>query len=174
MGNKGREIVANALDINDLLKDLNDAYANEWMAYYSYWYMMNTVSGPGYEDMQELLEKIAKVEIEHAGEITGRMAELDANPASRFGELEKLATFPYPQPPVQTDDYNAIINTVTGAEANAISLYQQIANKVQGKDHVTYQLIMHILSEEVQHEEMFENLRKKMLKAKEPEMAGAR
>lgn len=172
MGKKGRSIVG--LDVNGLLKDLNNAYANEWMAYYSYWYMANTVSGPGYEDMQEFLEKVAKIEIEHAGEIANRMAELGANPISQFGNIDKVATYPYPQPPAKTDDYNAIIDTVVNAEGNAIELYQQIADKVQGKDHVTYQLIMHILAEEVGHEEMFENLRKQELKAKEvPEMVGA-
>jgi bacterioferritin len=36
--------------------------------------------------------------------------------------------------------------------------YNQITKMTFGKDHVTYQLVTHILPEEVQHEEMFEDL----------------
>jgi bacterioferritin len=47
---------------------------------------------------------------------------------------------------------------VTDAEAGAIDVYNKIAKKTFGKDNVTYQLVTHILSEEVEHEEIFENL----------------
>jgi ferritin-like protein len=37
-------------------------------------------------------------------------------------------------------------------------VYNKISKKTLGKDNVTYQLVTHILSEEVSHEETFENL----------------
>ena len=37
-------------------------------------------------------------------------------------------------------------------------VYNKLARKTFGKDNVTYQLVTHILSEEVEHEEKFENL----------------
>ncbi|MBU2540809.1 MAG: ferritin-like domain-containing protein [Candidatus Omnitrophica bacterium] len=156
MGKQGSKI--SGVDVKELINDLNRAYADEWLAIYSYKYMAETVTGLGYEDMAEFLEKIAKDEAEHASELADRIQELGGLPLSNIAELEKNANAPYPRPPKSTSDYKSIINVVTDAEAGAIDVYQKIANKTQGKDHVTYQLACHILAEEVQHEEMFEDL----------------
>jgi len=44
-------------------------------------------------------------------------------------------------------------------EGGAIEAYRKIAKKTLGKEDVVYQLAAHILGEEVQHEEIFENLK---------------
>lgn len=156
MGKEGTKIAA--LNVKDLIKDLNRAYADEWLAFYSYWYMAQVVTGLGYEDMSEFLEKTAKDELEHADEVANRILELGGVPISNPMELEKNANAPYPKPPKATSDYKGIIAVVTEAEAGAIDVYNKIAEKTKGKDHVTYQLVSHILSEEVKHEETFEDL----------------
>jgi bacterioferritin len=156
MGKQAIEIVG--VDVKELIKLLNKAYADEWLAYYSYWYMARTVTGAGYEDMSEFLEKIAKDEAEHAGELADRIIELGGLPLAHPAELEKNANAPYPEPPKGTSDYKGIIKVVCEAEAGAIDIYNKLAAQTMGKDHVTYQLICHILAEEVKHEEMFEDL----------------
>lgn len=156
MGNQAREIVE--LSLKDLVKDLNRAYADEWLAFYLYWYIAQTVSGRSYEDVSEFLKKIAMQELEHAGEIADLIIKLGGLPVANISELEKNANAPYIMPPKNTADINRIIRIVTEAEAGAIDVYNKIAKKAFGKDNVTYQLVMHILSEEVDHEEMFENL----------------
>lgn len=156
MGKEGTKIAG--VDVQDLIKDLNRAYCDEWLAFYSYWYISKIVTGKGYEDMAEFLEKIAKDELEHAEEVANRMIELGGAPISNPMQIEKNANAPYPGSPKKTDDYGAIVKIVTGAEAGAIDVYNKIAAKTLGKDHVTYQLICHILAEEVKHEEMFEDL----------------
>ncbi|MBI2252140.1 MAG: hypothetical protein HYU63_05295 [Armatimonadetes bacterium] len=161
MGKKAIEVAG--IDIKDLIKDLNKAYADEWLAYYSYWYMARTVTGPAYEDMSEFLEKIAKDEEEHAKELADRIIELGGLPISYPMNLEKNANAPYPKPPEATSDYKGIIKVVTEAEAGAIEVYNKLASKTFGKDHVTYQLMCHILEEEVKHEETFENLQEHLL-----------
>jgi bacterioferritin len=156
MGKQARAIVD--LSLKDLVKDLNKAYADEWLAFYLYWYMAQTVSGRAYEDMREFLEKIAKDELEHAGELADLICKLGAVPVANPMELEKNANMPYMMPPKNSADLNRIIRIVTEAEAGAIDVYNKLAKKTFGKDNVTYQLVTHILSEEVTHEEMFENL----------------
>ena len=156
MGKQARAIVE--LSLKDLVKDLNKAYADEWLAFYLYWYMAQVVSGRSYEDIQEFLNKIAKDELEHAGELADLIVKLGGVPLANPMELEKNANFPYMMPPKNTSDINRIIRIVTEAEAGAIEIYSKIAKKTLGKDNVTYQLITHILSEEVDHEECFENL----------------
>jgi len=141
-----------------LVKDLNKAYSDEWLAFYLYWYMAQTVSGRAYEDMAEMLNKIAKDELEHAQELADLITKLGDVPVANPMDLEKNANSPYLMPPKNTADINRIIRVVTEAEAGAIEVYSKLAKKTQGKDHVTHQLITHILSEEVSHEEMFENL----------------
>jgi bacterioferritin len=49
MGKRAREITG--LDVKDLIKDLDKAYCDEWLAYYAWWYMGQTVDGKGYEDI---------------------------------------------------------------------------------------------------------------------------
>src|SRR3989338_7437489 len=156
MGKEGVKVAPD--NVKELIKDLNKAYADEWLAHYSYLYMARVVTGPGYEDMSEFLEEIAKDEAEHAGELVDRILELGGEPLPNISELEKNANAPYPKPPKDTSDYKKMIKLVLDAEAGAIDVYNKIAAKTQGKDHVTYQLNCHILSEEVKHEETFEDL----------------
>ena len=156
MGRKAREITD--IDLKELLKDLDRAYCDEWLAFYAYWYMAQTVSGKGYEDMSEFLGKIAKDELEHAQEVAERIIELGGLPINNPLSLEKNANAPYPGVVKKLSDYDAIIKLVLDAEAGAIEVYNKIAQKTLGKDHDTYQLVTHILGEEITHEEMFENL----------------
>ncbi|MEW6008768.1 MAG: ferritin-like domain-containing protein [Candidatus Omnitrophota bacterium] len=156
MGKEGTKI--SGVDVKDLINDLNRAYADEWLAIYSYNYMANTVTGAGYEDMSEFFEEIAKEEWEHQEELSNRIQELGGLPLLNISDLEKNANAPYPKPPKDTADYKNMIKVVLDAEAGAIDVYQKIANKTIGKDHVTYQLVCHILAEEVAHEEKFEDL----------------
>ncbi|MDD4899005.1 MAG: ferritin-like domain-containing protein [Candidatus Omnitrophica bacterium] len=156
MGKQARAIVD--LSLKEIVHDLNKAYADEWLAFYLYWFMAQTVSGKSYEDVAEFLNKIAKDELEHAQEVADLIIKLGGMPIANPMDLEKNANSPYLMPPKNTADVNRIIRIVTEAEAGAIEVYQKIAKKTLGKDHVTYQLVTHILSEEVDHEEMFENL----------------
>ncbi|MCX5715086.1 MAG: ferritin-like domain-containing protein [Candidatus Omnitrophica bacterium] len=156
MGKQARAI--SEVSLKDLVKDLNKAYCDEWLAYYLYWFMAQTVSGRAYEDMKEFLEKIAKDELEHATELADLIVKLGGMPVANPMELEKNANAPYSLPPKNTADLNRIIRIVTDAEATAIEVYNKIAKKTLGKDNVTYQLVTHILSEEVDNAEMFENL----------------
>lgn len=156
MGKKAREIVD--LSLKELVRELNKAYCDEWLAFYLYWYMAQTVSGRAYEDMKEMLEKLAKDELEHAEELADLITKLGDVPTANPMDIEKNANSPYLLPPKNTTDINRIIRIVAEAEAGAIEVYNKIAKKTLGKDNVTHQLITHILSEEVTHEEMFENL----------------
>lgn len=156
MGKKAREIVG--VDLKDLIKDLNKAYCDEWLAYYAWWYMARSVEGPGTEDMAEYLDKIAKDELEHAAELAERIIELGGLPINTLGGVEKGGNAPYPGVMKNLSNYHEIIKIVTSAEAGAIEVYNKIAKKTFGKDHATYQLACHIMGEEIGHEELFENL----------------
>ena len=159
MGKKAREIVE--IDLKELIKDLDRAYCDEWLAYYAWWYMAQAVEGKGYEDMAEFLNKIAKDELEHATELAERIIELGDFPTSMPTFLVKNSNGGYPGVMKNLSDYDEMIKIVTKAEAGAIDVYNKLAKKTFGKDHDTYQLATHIMGEEIGHEEMFENLKDK-------------
>ena len=181
MGKKAIELVqAGGLNVDDVLKDLNRAYCDEWLAYHAYKHMAEVVSGPAYEDMQEFLEKTADNELEHTEELAARITELGGVTIANPGDFEKNANYPYPAIPQRTDDYSGIIDLVTKSEAQAMEVYEKLIKKTMGKDNDTYQLISHIQGEEVAHEERFANLlstgqKEKTAHAKKtPEPAGVR
>jgi bacterioferritin len=157
MGTKGTEIVE--LDVQELIADLNRAYADEWLAVYSYTHMAQVVTGrPAAKHLASLLHETAAEELEHQEELAERIASLGGEPLSDPMKLVEASNEGYPTPPADATDFEGIVKTVIEAERGAIEVYNKLANKVAGKDPITYELIVHILGEEIEHEDDFENL----------------
>ncbi len=156
MGKQARAIVD--LNLKELVKELNRAYCDEWLAFYLYWYIAQVVSGRSYANIKASLEDIAKEELEHARQLANLITTLGDVPTANPMDLEKNANSSYALPPKKSADINRIIRIITEAEAGAIGVYHKLAKKTQGKDLLTHQLVLHILSEEIKHEEIFENL----------------
>jgi bacterioferritin len=157
MGSKGKQIID--LDVDDLLSDLNRLYADEWLAVYAYNYMGQVVTGrPAAKQLSALLLDTSKDELEHQQELAERIASLGGKPVIEISKLVETSNDGYPTPPANERDFEAIVRTVIKAEHGAIEAYNRMAKKIHGKDPITYDLIIHILSEEVEHEDEFENL----------------
>jgi bacterioferritin len=157
MGTKGKQIVG--LDVADLIADLNRAYADEWLAAYAYNYMGQVVAGrPAAKQLSALLLDTSKDELAHQQELAKRIVSLGGKPLADVGKLPKAGNDNYPAPPANEKDFDAIVKTVIGAERGAIEVYNKLAQKTHGKDPITYNLVVHILEEEVEHEDEFENL----------------
>ena len=155
MGTKGTQIVD--LDVSELLADLNRAYADEWLAVYAYTHMAQVVTGrPAARALAEALEDTAKDELEHQDELAERIAQLGGKPLGDISKLVQASNDGYPMPPANEKDFEAIVKTVIAAERGAIEVYNKLVRKTEGKDPVTHALIVHILSEEVEHETEFE------------------
>jgi bacterioferritin len=157
MGTKGREILG--LDLDDLIADLNRAYADEWLAAYAYNHMGQVVTGrPAARQLRELLLDTSKDELEHQAELAERILSLCGKPVADITKLVEASNAGYPMPPADEKDFEAIVKTVIAAERDAIDVYSRLAQKTHGKDPITYDLVVHILTEEVQHEDEFESL----------------
>lgn len=157
MGTKGKEIVQ--LDVKELIADLNRAYADEWLAVYSYMHMAQVVTGrPAAKHLAELLKETAEEELEHQDELAKRITQLGGEPLADPARLVETSNEGYPKPPSKATDLDAVIKTVIQAERGAIGVYDALIQKTHQKDPVTYNLILHILEEEVEHEDDFENL----------------
>jgi bacterioferritin len=157
MGSIGKQIVN--LDVAELLADLNRLYADEWLAAYAYNYMSQVVTGrPAAKQLATLLLDTSKDELEHQQELAKRIASLGGKPVVDVSKLVETSNDGYPTPPGDEKDFEAVVRTVIKAEHGAIEAYNKMAQKVHGKDLITYNLIIHILTEEVEHEDEFENL----------------
>jgi bacterioferritin len=157
MGTKGKQIVG--LDVAELIADLNRAYADEWLAAYAYNYMGQVVTGrPAAKQLAALLIDTSKDELEHQQELAARIVSLGGRPQTDISQLVKTSNEGYPTPPADEKDFEAIVKTVIKAERGAIEVYNRLAQKTHGKDPITYNLVVHILTEEVEHEDEFENL----------------
>ncbi len=157
MGSKGKQIVG--LDVTDLIADLNRAYADEWLAVYAYNYMGQVVTGrPAAKQLSALLLDTSKDELEHQQELAARIVSLGGKPLADISQLAASSNDGYPTPPANEKDFDAIVKTVIAAERGTIEVYNKLAQKTHGKDMITYNLVVHILTEEIEHEDEFENL----------------
>ena len=157
MGTKGKQIVG--VDVSELLDALNRAYADEWLAAYAYNYMGQVVSGrPAAKHLAELLLDTSRDELEHQQELAERITSLGGKPLSDISKLIEASNAGYPFPPENESDFEGVVKTVIQAEHDAIEVYNKLVQQTHGKDPITYNLIVHILSEEVEHEDEFEML----------------
>lgn len=157
MGTKAKQIID--LDLDALLRALTRVYADEWLAVYAYNYMGQVVTGrPAAKQLSALLLDTSKDELEHQQELAERITSLGGKPVLDVSKLVVTSNDGYPTPPSDEKDFEAIVQTVIKAERGAIEAYNLLAQMTHGKDPITYNLIVHILSEEVEHEDEFENL----------------
>jgi len=159
MGKKAREIVK--VDIQELLKDLNSLYADEWIAFFYYTWASDFIEGPVYLEVAEEIERISKEEFEHMSELSDRIFELGGEPERDLEDLQEIANCKKVIFPKDERDIDGVVNALAEAEGCAIEAYNRLLLKVSAcyaKDVRTFHLIQHILSEEIQHEEAFENI----------------
>jgi len=158
MGQKGREIAK--LDHKWLIKELNKAYAFEWIVHYYASLASNIVAGLRTPVYAELFKKAAEGEFGHANRIATRIAELGGEPPQTMEEIEKLAGFGKVNFPKDRSDVKGFVKVFLKMEQHAIELYNDLANKTHGRDLVTHELAEDLLAEEVAEEEEYENMLK--------------
>jgi len=158
MGEKAKQIVS--LDVNQLIEELNRAYADEWLAFYQYWIAAHVAQGRAARMVAQELERIAEEELEHADELAKRILQLGGRPLGNPRDWFDKANCTYKEPPADPTDIDQIIKDTIEAERCAIDVYNHLADMVRDKDDLTYDLMKHILAEEIEHEDTFENLLK--------------
>lgn len=149
MGTKGRAIVG--LDVDELLKVLNQAFADEWLAYYQYWLGAKLAVGPMREGVMAELIQHATDELRHAQMIADRIIQLKGTPVLEPKAWYDATGCGYVAP---TDPYvKTLLEQNIKGEQCAIAFYSKLANMTRDKDPVTYNIAVQILSDEVEHEE---------------------
>lgn len=150
---KARETVK--LNSEELITELNKAYADEWLGYYQYWMAARTFDGGRSTVLARELERIADEELEHAEELAERILLLGGKPLADPRAWFEETNCGYSEPP---QDREGIIRMVIEAEQCAIRVYEQLVKKTLHDAPITSQLVLHILQEELEHEDTFKRM----------------
>jgi bacterioferritin len=155
MGQKGREIVK--MDVDELINILNRALADEWLAYYQYWIGAKVVKGPMKDAVIAELTLHATEELSHAELLGARIIQLGGTPVLTPEDWLKISNCGYDKP---EDSYVVeILNQNIKGEQCAIKVYSELLDITRVADPVTYNMVLTILSQEVEHEEDLSSLR---------------
>ena len=155
MGTRGRQIIG--MDVEELLRPLNAAYASEWLAYHQYWLGAKVIKGPMKDAVAAELTLHATEELNHAVLLAARIIQLGGTPVTDPRLWFDLSPCAYDAP---ADPYVAVLlNQNIAGEQCAIDTYKQLMDITKDKDMVTYNLVLTILEQEVEHEEDLQSLK---------------
>jgi len=149
MGTKGIEIVD--MDVKKLISLLNKAFCDEWLAYYQYWIGAKVVKGPMKEAAIAELTQHAADELRHSEMLALRIIQLGGTPVTKPEEWYKYSNCGYDSP--ENPFVKNILEQNIKGEQCAITTYKNLVNLTNGKDPVTYNIVLQILQDEVEHEE---------------------
>jgi len=155
MGTRGREIIG--MNVDELLKLLNAAYASEWLAYYQYWLGAKVIKGPMKDAVAQELNLHATEELSHATLLAGRILQLGGTPVLTPEGWAQISPCAYDAP--EDPGVAVLLDQNIAGEQCAISTYKNLMDVTKDKDMVTYNLALTILEQEVEHEEDLQSLR---------------
>ena len=148
MGKQTKAIIS--MDLKTVIKELNKALADEFLAAYQYWIGSKVVKGYFRKIVQDELSEHSKDEFRHAEMITDRIIQLDGTPIINPKDWYKLTTCGY-LPPTNPNSI-AILKQNLKGERCAIAIYSNLMKKLQHKDENTFHMVAHILKDEIEHE----------------------
>ncbi len=150
MGKKSTELVS--MPIEEIITELNKLYCDEWLATFQYLSLATIATGKSSFMFADAIKEIAMEELHHAEEIAERILELGGTPVLMWDDVNKLANCKYPTNLPGEKDLEGMAELIRDDERCAIAGYHKMMEKVKAKDIRTYNLMMHILEEEIVHE----------------------
>ena len=154
MGTKGRALLGDKVD--HILELLNNALADEWLAYYQYWIGSKVVVGPMKGEVEAELIEHATDELRHADMIVNRILQLGGTPIIDPKEWHKKTNCGY-DAPSDPNVWKILEQNIKGEQC-AISVYSKLLKETMQIDPVTYQIVVEILRDEEEHEEDLEGI----------------
>ena len=155
MMTRGNSIIK-GIEPETVVKLLNRAYADEWLAYYQYFIEAKVVKGIMKDAALAELTQHANDELRHANMVADRIIQLGGTPLLNPQEWFSHTNCGYEEP--KNFDVVAILEDSIKGEQCAISTYSELAELVKNKDIVTYDIVSQILADEVEHEADLQDL----------------
>jgi bacterioferritin len=137
MARVGNSIIK-GIEIQEVINLLNNAYADEWLAYYQYFIEAKVIKGLMKDAVISELTLHAADELRHANMIAGRIIQLGGTPLLHPNDWLKHTNCGY-DAPSNFDVVNILEDAIKGEQC-AIRTYSSI-------------MVSQILADEVEHEE---------------------
>ena len=136
MGEMAQKIVK--LDLDQLLKVLNEAFAEEWLAYYQYWIAVKVAMGLQRSDIVREFSEHAKEELQHADWVAERIIQLGGTPILTPDDWSKIAECKYITP--TKFDVLSLLHDNLAAERCAIERYKKLCDMTYKTDYETFRM----------------------------------
>jgi bacterioferritin len=142
------------MDVDKLVEMLNRALADEWLAYYQYWIGAQVLEGPMRGQAEaELLEHAAD-ELRHAQMLVDRIIQLGGTPLLTPEDWYRWTNCGYEAP--EDPSVRRIVQQNIAGEQCAIKTYRKLADLTRETDPVTYEMVLEIMRDEIEHEDDLE------------------
>ena len=141
MARVGNSIIK-GIEVEELIKLLNRAYADEWLAYYQYYIEEKVVKGIMKDAAITELNQHAQDELRHADMVAQRILQLGSTPLLNPKEWFVHTNCGYEEP--KDFDVLAILEDAIKGEQCAIKTYSDILEVTRNKDIVTYDIVSQI------------------------------
>ena len=155
MATYGNRIIK-GIEIDEVVRLLNKAYADEWLAYYQYFIESKVIKGIMSESALAELNQHAADELRHATMIADRIVQLGGTPILHPKDWFVQSSCGY-KAPTNFNVLNILDDAIKGEQC-AIDTYSSLSKLTEGKDIVTYNIVNSILADEVEHEEDLQSL----------------
>jgi ferritin-like protein len=143
------------VDLDKLLKMLVRNASAELTTYYYYTILRANLIGLEGEGIKEIAETARIEDRNHFEALMPRIYELGGRLPSCMKAFHDMSACPPANLPKNPENAKGILKVLVGAERCAVKGYTEICSMTAGKDHRTYDLVLAILNEEIEHESWF-------------------
>ena len=152
MAKESVAIIKEKINVTRVVELLNQALAEEWLAFYQYWIGAAVIKGAMRGDIQREFEQHAMEEFGHAKLLVQRIIQLEGTPILNPQMWFEHAGCPYIEPEKDFDVTRLLVQNIA-SERCAIKRYRDIAQMTDGKDFTTCDMAKKILADEEDHEQ---------------------
>ena len=151
-----RQLVKKAgVNVEELVNLLVSNAAAELTTFYYYTILRINLIGMEGEGLKEIAEDARIEDRNHFEVLVPRIYELGGCLPDDMKALHDMSACPPAHLPKDLTDIKAIVQVLLKAEQCAVNGYTHLCNITMGKDHRTYDLVLAILNEEIEHEAWF-------------------
>jgi len=151
-----REMVEKSgIDVDKLLELLIKNASAELTTFYYYTILRFNLIGLEGEGIKEIAETARIEDRNHFEALVPRIYELGGKLPRNMNDFHDISACPPAYLPDDPTDVRKILKVLVEAERCAVRGYTHLCNMTAGKDHRTYDLVLAILNEEIEHESWF-------------------
>ena len=143
------------VDVDKLLDLLIKNASAELTTYYYYTILRANLIGLEGEGIKEIAETARIEDRNHFEALMPRIYELGGELPGDMKKFHDISACPPASLPKDPRDVRGILKVLVNAERCAVRGYTELCHMTAGKDHRTYDLVLAILNEEIEHESWF-------------------